>query len=152
MLRRRSSSFASRTMHAADVESKFDAIISDPENQYWFQLRPGRLLSALCCFRKGGPALMTIVFDNWRVLHGRSAFTGKRRMCGMISFLELDALSVKLTRVLTFLVQEDTVRIGQLSVAHHLLITLAVNRDDFISKYRMTNMSEEEIRASTVTG
>lgn len=22
------------------------------------------------------------VFDNWRMLHGRSAFTGKRRMCG----------------------------------------------------------------------
>ena len=27
-----------------------------------------------------------------------------------------------------------------------------VNRDDFISKFRMTNMSEEEVRASTVTG
>ena len=24
----------------------------------------------------------TIVFDNWRVLHGRSAFTGVRRICG----------------------------------------------------------------------
>lgn len=22
------------------------------------------------------------VFDNWRILHGRSAFTGQRRLCG----------------------------------------------------------------------
>ncbi|KAI1639674.1 hypothetical protein F4809DRAFT_70081 [Biscogniauxia mediterranea] len=34
--------------------------------EYWFQLRPGEIL----------------IFDNWRVLHGRSAFTGVRRMCG----------------------------------------------------------------------
>lgn len=27
-----------------------------------------------------------------------------------------------------------------------------VNRDDFISKYRMTNLTKEEIVASTVTG
>jgi len=26
--------------------------------------------------------LTCLVFDNWRVLHGRSAFTGHRRMCG----------------------------------------------------------------------
>ena len=26
-------------------KSKFDALLSDPENQYWFQLTPGRLLS-----------------------------------------------------------------------------------------------------------
>jgi trimethyllysine dioxygenase len=36
------------------------------EREYWEQLVPGRPL----------------VFDNWRVLHGRSAFTGNRRMCG----------------------------------------------------------------------
>ncbi|KAK6412562.1 hypothetical protein LTR95_017964 [Oleoguttula sp. CCFEE 5521] len=46
--------------------AKWDAILSDPNDQYWFQLKPGTLL----------------LFDNWRVLHGRSAFTGKRRMCG----------------------------------------------------------------------
>ena len=27
-----------------------------------------------------------------------------------------------------------------------------VSRDDFISKYRMTNLSKEDIAASTVTG
>jgi trimethyllysine dioxygenase len=34
--------------------------------EYWEQLKPGKPL----------------IFDNWRVLHGRSAFTGNRRMCG----------------------------------------------------------------------
>ncbi|KAK5125757.1 hypothetical protein LTR85_012033 [Meristemomyces frigidus] len=78
-----------------EAAAKFDAILSDVRNQYWFQLKPGRML----------------IFDNWRVLHGRSAFTGKRRMCGGY-----------------------------------------INRDDFISKFRMTNLSEEEIKGSTVTG
>jgi len=44
----------------------FDEILKREDMQYWAQLEPGRPL----------------VFDNWRVLHGRSAFTGKRRICG----------------------------------------------------------------------
>ena len=78
-----------------DAAGKFEKIVSDVRNQYWFQLRPGRML----------------VFDNWRVLHGREAFTGKRRMCGGY-----------------------------------------IGRDDYMSRFRMTNLSEEEVRASTVTG
>lgn len=35
-------------------------------NEYIFQLKPGQCL----------------IFDNWRVLHGRQAFKGARRMCG----------------------------------------------------------------------
>ncbi|KAM0714386.1 hypothetical protein Q7P37_010173 [Cladosporium fusiforme] len=76
-----------------DAAEAFDAILSKPENQYWFQLKPGKML----------------IFDNWRVLHGRSAFTGKRRMCGGY-----------------------------------------INRDDWISKYRMTNFSKEEVMARTM--
>ncbi|KAF1987345.1 Trimethyllysine dioxygenase [Aulographum hederae CBS 113979] len=34
--------------------------------EYWEQLKPGQ----------------PMIFDNWRVLHGRSKFTGKRRLCG----------------------------------------------------------------------
>ncbi|EMC92905.1 hypothetical protein BAUCODRAFT_48091, partial [Baudoinia panamericana UAMH 10762] len=49
-----------------NAAAKFNALINDPKNQYWFQLKPGRML----------------LFDNWRVLHGRAAFTGERRMCG----------------------------------------------------------------------
>ncbi|KAK0797020.1 hypothetical protein LTR75_010029 [Friedmanniomyces endolithicus] len=78
-----------------DAAAKFDAILNDQRDQYWFQLKPGRML----------------LFDNWRVLHGRAAFTGKRRMCGGY-----------------------------------------INRDDFISKFRTTNYTREELEASTVTG
>ncbi|GAB7323734.1 hypothetical protein MBLNU13_g07199t2 [Cladosporium sp. NU13] len=78
-----------------DAAAKFDSMLSHPYNVYWFQLKPGKVL----------------IFDNWRVLHGRSAFTGKRRMCGGY-----------------------------------------INRDDFISKYRMTNLTKEQVAASTVTG
>ncbi|KAG9236755.1 hypothetical protein BJ875DRAFT_455614 [Amylocarpus encephaloides] len=45
---------------------KFDQILKRKDMEYWAQLEPGRPL----------------IFDNWRVLHGRSAFTGKRRICG----------------------------------------------------------------------
>lgn len=49
-----------------DAARKFDALLKKKENEYWEQLTPGRVL----------------IFDNWRVLHGRSKFTGKRRICG----------------------------------------------------------------------
>ncbi|KAI1776405.1 Trimethyllysine dioxygenase [Hypoxylon cercidicola] len=45
---------------------KWNEILTRESTAYWFQLKPGNLL----------------VFDNWRVLHGRSAFTGVRRICG----------------------------------------------------------------------
>ncbi|KAH7380197.1 hypothetical protein BKA66DRAFT_494641 [Pyrenochaeta sp. MPI-SDFR-AT-0127] len=49
-----------------DAARKFDALLKKKENEYWAQLTPGRV----------------VIFDNWRVLHGRSKFTGKRRICG----------------------------------------------------------------------
>jgi trimethyllysine dioxygenase len=49
-----------------DAARKFNALLKKKKNEYWEQLTPGRVL----------------IFDNWRVLHGRSAFTGKRRICG----------------------------------------------------------------------
>ncbi|KAF2843288.1 Trimethyllysine dioxygenase [Patellaria atrata CBS 101060] len=66
---------------------KWVRIINSPKNQYWEQLRPGRPL----------------IFDNWRVLHGRAAFSGKRRLCGGY-----------------------------------------INRDDFISRYKMLNWGPEK--------
>lgn len=44
----------------------WNSIIQRPELERWMQLEPGTAL----------------IFDNWRMLHGRTAFTGKRRMCG----------------------------------------------------------------------
>ncbi|EGX89475.1 trimethyllysine dioxygenase [Cordyceps militaris CM01] len=45
---------------------KWNEILTRKDSEYWFQLTPGRML----------------IFDNWRVLHGRSAFEGLRRICG----------------------------------------------------------------------
>lgn len=42
------------------------AVLRDPKFEMEVQLLPGK----------------PVIFDNWRVLHGRRAFTGKRRVCG----------------------------------------------------------------------
>lgn len=41
-------------------------LVVDEKNQYWYKMQPGT----------------AIVVDNWRVMHGRSSFTGQRRLCG----------------------------------------------------------------------
>lgn len=40
--------------------------IRNPDNELWVKLRPG----------------MVLFIDNWRVLHGRAAFTGRRWVSG----------------------------------------------------------------------
>ena len=40
--------------------------VQDESNGYWFKLKPGTVL----------------LVDNWRVMHGRNGFTGKRIMSG----------------------------------------------------------------------
>lgn len=40
--------------------------VEDTANEWWFQLKPGTVM----------------FFNNWRLLHGRSSFSGKRVMCG----------------------------------------------------------------------
>ena len=42
------------------------SLLEDPTATLKFKLRPGRLL----------------LVENWRVLHGRTAFTGRRELCG----------------------------------------------------------------------
>jgi len=71
-----------------EAARKFNEILKRKDMEYWAQLEPGRPL----------------IFDNWRVLHGRAAFTGKRRICGGY-----------------------------------------VNHDDYISRWRNTNFSREEV-------
>jgi len=44
----------------------FDSMANDPAYQWRYTLAPGDML----------------VFDNWRVLHGRGAFSGRRKMAG----------------------------------------------------------------------
>lgn len=54
---------ATRWYEAARI---WHSIINSPEFFIETKFTPGRAL----------------IFDNWRMLHGRTAFTGKRRMCG----------------------------------------------------------------------
>ncbi|EMD33487.1 hypothetical protein CERSUDRAFT_118069 [Gelatoporia subvermispora B] len=67
------------------VEQWYDAIriwhklLTSEDSEYWVQLAPGT----------------AVLVDNHRVLHGRSAFTGKRRMCG--AYLGMDEYRSKLT-------------------------------------------------------
>ncbi len=49
-----------------DALTKWNAILTNPEGEYRVQLKPGTPL----------------IFDNHRVLHGRAAFVGNRRLCG----------------------------------------------------------------------
>lgn len=58
-----------------EAAREFDTILKHKDSQLWAQLKPGR----------------PVIFDNWRVLHGRSEFTGKRRMCGGYSKFRLAA-------------------------------------------------------------
>lgn len=59
-------------LNAADELDRYDAIrawhalLTSADSEYWVQLTPGTVLCV----------------DNHRVLHGRSAFDGKRRVCG----------------------------------------------------------------------
>ncbi len=49
-----------------DALAEFDALTNDTARQWQHVLRPGEAL----------------VFDNWRILHGRHAYSGNRQMCG----------------------------------------------------------------------
>jgi trimethyllysine dioxygenase len=49
-----------------DAIRLFDEIANEPSMQWRHTLQPGEAL----------------LFDNWRVLHGRAAYTGDRRICG----------------------------------------------------------------------
>ncbi|KAI9312108.1 trimethyllysine dioxygenase [Dichotomocladium elegans] len=59
-------------LSSTQLEAFYDALflwnklLKKPENELWEPLNPGRV----------------VLFDNWRVLHGRSAFTGHRHICG----------------------------------------------------------------------
>ncbi|KAJ5625886.1 Trimethyllysine dioxygenase [Penicillium lagena] len=49
-----------------EAAKHFNDILNRKNRQFWTPLEPGTAL----------------IFDNWRMLHGRSEYTGKRRMCG----------------------------------------------------------------------
>ena len=57
---------------------QFEELCKNDDAEYWIQLIPGTMLGEY-----GEEAdSESAVIDNWRVMHGRSAFDGERRMCG----------------------------------------------------------------------
>ncbi|KAF9463896.1 hypothetical protein BDZ94DRAFT_1358589 [Collybia nuda] len=78
------------------VEEWYNAIriwnqcLTSSDSEFWLQLQPGTV----------------VVMDNHRVLHGRSAFDGKRRMCG--AYVGMDEYRSKLA-VLTEKFAPDTI-------------------------------------------
>jgi trimethyllysine dioxygenase len=49
-----------------DALRTWHRLLTDTQNEFWTKMQPGR----------------PVIVDNWRVLHGRSGFTGYRRLCG----------------------------------------------------------------------
>jgi len=74
-----------KDLKSEELEDWYDALrlwdkyLKSTDAEYWAQLSPGT----------------AVVVDNHRVLHGRSAFTGKRRMCG--AYIGIDDYHSKLT-------------------------------------------------------
>jgi trimethyllysine dioxygenase len=106
-----------------DAARKWSDILK--EFEYWEQLKPGKALSKRISSTDIYIHLlnMPLVFDNWRVLHARSAFTGKRRMCGGYSESRRTSLESKLST----------------------LTSDIVNRDDFISRFKMLQNGRDKV-------
>jgi len=66
-----------------DAARAWNAILKRQDSEFWDQPKPGR----------------TLIFDNWRVLHGRAAFTGLRRMCG--AYVNMDDFRSRLRTLST---------------------------------------------------
>ncbi|KAF9765589.1 hypothetical protein IL306_002096 [Fusarium sp. DS 682] len=64
--------FAAKDWYAA--ARAWNEILRRKESEYWFKLEPGKI----------------VIFNNWRVLHGRSAFKGIRRICGAYKNVKVD--------------------------------------------------------------
>ena len=56
----------------------WDKLLRSSESEYWVQLNPGT----------------AVIVNNHRVMHGRSSFTGKRRLCG--TYIGYDEFTSKL--------------------------------------------------------
>jgi len=102
-----------RGLKADVVEEWYDAVrlwnkcLTSPDSEYWVQLQPGTAVGAFFFFFFSfyffSPFLFffvypliihNLVINNHRVLHGRSAFDGKRRMCG--AYIGVDEYRSKL--------------------------------------------------------
>lgn len=105
--------------------AKWEQILRSKELEYWYQLRPGT----------------TVIFDNHRVLHGRSAFTGLRRICGGYSECSLD--------MSTHGISVPSGVHSSCAEANSYDAPL-VSMDDFVSRWRNTNLPREKVLAQVI--
>ena len=118
-----------------DAARKWYSILTRPDVELWTQLKPGQPISESNCHARPRSLVdsgSTLVFDNWRVLHGRSAFEGVRRICGGYS-------------TCSPLKRPPSPHNRGLQVLRDAHRTELVNRDDFISRWRNTNFPRGEI-------
>ena len=80
--------------HLYEAMRTWNKLITSQDSEYWVQLSPGTVIGMH--FLSSPPLLadygctsnwelltaLFVAINNHRVLHGRSSFTGKRRMCG----------------------------------------------------------------------
>ncbi len=83
------------------VEDWYEAIrmwhkcLTSPDSEYWVQLAPGTAVGEHRRRTRWDDTEAMLVVNNHRVLHGRSAFDGKRRMCG--AYIGIDEYNSKLS-------------------------------------------------------
>lgn len=65
-------------MYRYEAIRTWNALLTSADSEYWFQLSPGT----------------AVITNNHRVMHGRSSFTGKRRLVG--SYTGIDEFRSKL--------------------------------------------------------
>lgn len=80
-----------------DAIRTWNKLLTSPDSEYWVQLSPGTAIGSIV------PLLTSVflltcfpvtVINNHRILHGRSAFDGRRRMCG--AYIGVDEYRSKL--------------------------------------------------------
>ncbi|KAL7418553.1 hypothetical protein Q5752_007011 [Cryptotrichosporon argae] len=77
-----------------DAAKQYQDLLQNEDAEYWVQLTPGTV----------------VVIDNWRVMHGRSEFTGQRRMCG--AYVGADDWKSRRAALASQLRTEDVWQIG----------------------------------------
>lgn len=110
----------------------YDDILNERRRRIQTQLQPGTALSKYriaTVYLLNYELIPFLVFDNWRMMHGRTEFTGKRRMCGGYGMCQ-NTPKVPLNISLTPFDSNES---------------WTVNNDDYISRLRLLSYGREEV-------
>jgi trimethyllysine dioxygenase len=84
-------------VHRYNAIRTWHKLLTSPDSEYWVQLTPGTAVGMSLHHTLNHSPSSNVgipVINNHRVLHGRSAFDGKRRMCG--AYIGMDEYHSKL--------------------------------------------------------